>query len=282
MNASALYHGLIFGVSLLMLSGCLDSESPVDAQDTESHGGNPSVGVKCVIIRSDGVSYTSFWDELNDHWQRYGTTRISVDHRNLNHTNITESDLVASGADVLLIDDARNPLASQILSPSEVTAIVSYTRKGHGLIITGGTFRPIDHTPLTSLVGFTSAVSGGVYLGEYYRDSIAVCERHPVLLRNISDFVTSSNNFYSGSDWNYDGRSSRPEDWQSVISAPGARIIAFVWNLNHLVNEKQCSPISYMETSEYRSVFAGFRPSNWNAGTDDYQFYYNAIVWCKK
>ncbi len=236
--------------------------------------------IKAIVIRSDGNNYPSYWNYLNANWNRYGTARIIVDYLSFDHQNITLPELLASNADVIIIDDARNPQVSEILTQAEVSAIGQYVQGSHGVIITGGTLRPVTHSPFVSLMGFSQQAGGQVYFGETQPDSIVITDPQTQLFRNISSYTTASRNFYSGSDWNHDGIFGYPNDWNAVLTSTKARPVAFIWNLNHLTNHLECSLISYIEAPIYRGVFAGHRASSLIATTDDYQFYYNAIVFC--
>jgi|GEM_PF-2919853 len=238
--------------------------------------------VKVVIVRSDGNNYPTFWNSLNANWRSYGTTRLAVDYLSFDHQGITLAELLTSNADVVFVDDARNGLEGEILTPVEVDAVVQYVQKCHGLLITGGTFRPTEHAKFINLIGFSARVGGQVYFGESQADSIVITFAHPELFRNISTYRTASRNFYSGSDWNRDGTVGYPEDWKTELTSTKAQAVAFIWNVNHLTNHFECGTITYIEAPTYRGVFAGHRASGFSATRDDYQFYYNAIVFCAR
>jgi thermitase len=106
---------------------------------------NISVGtpVKAVVLRSYGNvesnSITS-WQALNNQWQLFGDTMVYVDYETLNKENITYDDIVATGADVLIISCACYSYSGWEFADSEINAITRYIHEGHGLIATAGTF----------------------------------------------------------------------------------------------------------------------------------------------
>jgi thermitase len=97
------------------------------------------VPVKAVVLRSYGNvesnSITS-WQALNNQWQLFGDKMIYVDYETLNKESITYDDIVATGADVLMISCAAGPE----FADSEIKAVTTYVHEGHGLIATAGTF----------------------------------------------------------------------------------------------------------------------------------------------
>jgi len=236
----------------------------------------PTEKIKAAVLRSSGSLLSSFWDDLNTYWSILGSTELIIDYSSLYKTGITYADIVATQAQILIIDDARTPTI--IFSPDEVDAIIQYVEEGHGLIITGATFRSVENWPFLSLLGFSQEAGGQVSFSAAQQDTIDIVEPNHPLFNHIPTYITASNKFYSGSDWDGDGDNGYPGDWETVLIDPDAKIVGYVWNLNHMSGKQECGPISYIEKSDYRAIFAGFTPASYSSTVKDYRFYYN----CKK
>jgi len=230
-------------------------------------------------LKSAGSDLPPFWGHLNNNWPDYGATKIIIDYSSLNKEEITYGEIVKTQAQVLIIDDARNPMRNQVFSPKEVSAIIQYIERGHGLIITGGTLRPVEHLSLLSLLGFSRNAGGGVYFGGAKQDTIDITVKSHPLFNQLPAYSTVSRSFYSGGNWDGDRNKGYPGDWEKVLVAPDAEIVGYIWNLNHLTDKRESSPICYIEKRDYRAVFAGHNPANISSTVDDRQFYYNMIVW---
>ena len=98
--------------------------------------------VKSIVLRSHGNNLPDFWAHLNTNWSQYGSTEVIIDYTSFGHDSINYNELLSSAADVVIIDDARNPLVNESFLDSEIAAIVQYVEDGHSLIVTGGTLRP--------------------------------------------------------------------------------------------------------------------------------------------
>jgi hypothetical protein len=112
----------------------------VDESNTENNvvWARISVGypLKAVVLRSGGSFGTEFWDILNGNWPGFGSTIIEIDCTSLTKYDITYDDLVATGADVLIISYALY----WAYTDQEIQAIMRYVYEGHGLIVTSSTF----------------------------------------------------------------------------------------------------------------------------------------------
>jgi hypothetical protein len=216
--------------------------------------------IKASVLRSSGSLKSSFWDNLNTYWSIMGPTELIIDYSSLYKTGITYSNIAATQADILIIDDARSPTI--IFSADEVDAIIQYVEEGHGLIITGGTFRSAGNWPFLSLLGFSQEARGQVNFGAAQQDTIDIVEPNHPLFKHLPTYITASDKFYSGSDWDGDGDNGYPGDWETVLIDPDAQIVGYVWNLNHM-----------------SAVFAGFTPASYSSTVKDYRFFYNMIVW---
>lgn len=237
--------------------------------------------IKAVVVRTHGQLDAEFWPRLHSDWAQYGNKEISIDYSTFHEQRITYEKLVSLQADVVIIDDAG--YGGQSFSPYsgvEVADIRKYIYQGHGLIVTGGTFRRVEHQRLIPLLGFSTMISGNIHFAESEEDSVEIKVGGHEVFRDLSSYKTGSGTFYATNDWDNDGNKGYPGDWQQVLTSPDARIIGFVWNLNHLEGRLESSPISYIETGDYRGIFAGHTPAKGDSTEDDYQFYYNAIVYC--
>jgi len=74
--------------------------------------------------------------ELNDHWDRYGDTRVIIDRSLIDVSSFDHADLVATGADVLWISNPAGGLKQY--TPAEIEAVAQYASEGHHVF---GTFR---------------------------------------------------------------------------------------------------------------------------------------------
>ena len=146
------------------------------------------------VVDSYGSNYTSwFWDELN---ATYGD--IIIDYATLAKPDITYNDLVNSGADVLIIDDAWNSAQTYgELTADEINAIAKYVDEGKGLIVTAGTFNSYlvpNHNQLAPLLGLNPNVfyewnDGTTYVGGDYTEIELLNPVHPVFKKIHNPFV---------------------------------------------------------------------------------------------
>jgi hypothetical protein len=258
--------------------GYLWADSQIDKMIYKINVLLPTEKIKAAVLRSSGSLIPFFWENLNNNWSLLGTIGVVIDYSSLNKTGITYADIVATQAHILIIDDkATNP--PLIFSPDEVDAIIQYVEEGHGLIITGAFFRPAENWPFISLLGFSQEAQGQVFFGAAQQDTIDIVEPNHPLFKHLPTYITASKAFYSGSDWDGDGDNGYPGDWETVLIDPDAQIVGYVWNLNHMSGKQECGPISYIEKSDYRAVFAGFTPASYSSTVKDYRFFYNMIVW---
>jgi hypothetical protein len=233
--------------------------------------------IKAVVLKSAGSDLPAFWIYLSSNWTIYGPEELFIDYSTLNKDDITYEEIVQTQAQVLIIDDARNPLNSQRFSPEEVSSIIQYVEEGHGLIVTGGTLRPVEHYSFLSLLGFSLQAGGQVYYSLGQPDTIDILELSHPLFASLPTYSTASNSFYSGSDWDNDGDRGYPGDWEYVLVDPAANIVGFLWN--SIYGQQEASPICTISKTNYRAVFAGHAPASFSPTSDDCQFYYNMIYW---
>ncbi|UCE73019.1 MAG: hypothetical protein JSV56_08240 [Methanomassiliicoccales archaeon] len=253
------------------------ADSQIDKMIYKINVLSPPEKIKAAVLRSSGSLMPFYWENLNSNWSLLGPTGVVIDYTSLYKLGISYADIVATQAQVLIIDDARSP--TTLFSPDEVDAIIQYVEEGHGLIVTGGTFRSEENWPFISLLGFSQDACGQVSFEAAQQDTIDIVEPSHPLFKHLPEYITASKKFYSGSDWDGDGYDGYPGDWETVLIDPDAQIVGYVWNLNHLSGEQESGPISCIEKSEYRAAFAGFTPANYSPTIKDYRFFYNMIVW---
>jgi hypothetical protein len=143
------------------------------------------VSQQAVIACSLDSCVTDFdpriYDEVNEHWYRYGDRPVVVDCLSLNLDPITYEDIVASGADVLVIHAAFVPF--WVFTLDEIDAITRYVSEGHGLLIIymlfGGLFAS-NNDLLLPLVGLNSSFETAMP-SYYYCDMVQILdEGHPL------------------------------------------------------------------------------------------------------
>jgi len=241
---------------------------------------DPGEAVSVLVLDHPPAWALAFWDRLVDEYSQYGNTEISIDYLSLAHSGITYDELLSSGAEVILF--SQSPTA--VCTEDEIQAVSWYVQQGYGLFVTGGTLRPSEHWGLVSLLGYSSAARGQVCYACVSSDAIEIIDEHSELFRDIASYETSSKIIYSGGIYGGDDLHMRVrEDWQDALVDPNAEIVAFILNSaswgDH--SEPLCSPISCVNEPSYRAVFAGHSPADYtHATSDDYQFYYNALVFC--
>ncbi len=121
--------------------------------------------IKAVVVDSWGnykSEYTLF-DELENNWIDYGSYLIDIDYQSLKKQDITYEDIVATGADVLILSNAwANGNYGMYLqyTDSEIQAIKRYVEEGHGLIGTSGTLSELvpNNIKLAELFGLENNI----------------------------------------------------------------------------------------------------------------------------
>jgi thermitase len=118
--------------------------------------------VKAVVLHSAGNVYSEIitnWQALTNNWYLFGDTMVYIDYTTLNKDGITYEDIVATGADVLIISCAYDPYAGWQFADSEIEAITQYVHEGHGLIATAGTLYSMvpNNNKLAPLFGLSEA-----------------------------------------------------------------------------------------------------------------------------
>ena len=236
--------------------------------------------ISACVLRSVGTERPEFWDYLNFSWENYGPVQVSVDYASLLHRTITHDVLEDYGCEVVIMEDARNPGRDHVFSTTEIYEINKYTRSGHGLIVTGGTLRRSEHGGLAGVLGYKENALGHVYYGSYKRDSIQVLLPDHPLMTNLPSYNTGSEHFYSMFA-RYSGVNDRWEEsaekWNEFSAQDHIDIVARIWN-QRVWTGMLSTVITAHTTDNYKTVFAGHSPTIDAHTLDDYQFYYNAIV----
>jgi hypothetical protein len=214
------------------------------------------VRIQAIVLPSGGTIYPEdfCWDELNLNWQDFGSIPIQIDYTTLaSISNFTLQDLIDSNADVLIM-----PYLFEAFSETEIVAITTYIRQGHGLLASG--FSLYYHTetlsPLFGLVDYITWSQNWVGSFEIITPS------HPVV-ENLPDPFST-----------YYGLSFFPEGtgWDSSVLA-GATYLALDASVANVSSFRYGSVLAYRGIV-YTSHFPELLSNN-----DDMQLVYNALTW---
>ncbi|MGB4204602.1 MAG: T9SS type A sorting domain-containing protein [Bacteroidales bacterium] len=212
------------------------------------------------VVDSYGSNFTSwFWDELN---ATYGD--IIIDYATLSKPDISYNDLVNSGAEVLIIDNAWN--AAQVygeLTTDEISAIAKYVDEGKGLVVTAGTLNSYlvpNHNQLAPLLGlipnaFYEWNDGVEYVGGEYIDIELQNPVHPVFKKIYNPFVPG----YASSAIPY------TKDWHDAID--DAEILAISSGNEAVI-------------TAYRNRIYLPHLLTLEVSANDYKLMYNSIIFC--
>jgi hypothetical protein len=123
--------------------------------------------VRAALVRSWNSGLASAWGELNRDWSLYGRVPIAIDASLGGADVFTYAELVASGADVVILSDPCG--GNQQFSAQEVADLEQYVAEGHNLIGTYLTFyrdtgtNLYDNRALTPLFGFAPGLAFAPY-----------------------------------------------------------------------------------------------------------------------
>lgn len=241
--------------------GVLADDSPAGVVDS------PDGIINAVVVRSLNACTSTgvFWASLNMNWPLYGDTPISIDYDNpdLCSGTITYSNLVASGAEVVILSDIAG--AGSQFTPAEIAAISAYAELGHNVI---GTYLMlqydvIDNRGLAPIFGLSPSI---VYTATDTPSSPNYLYVEPAnpLFNNLPASYASSGFPYSQIPLN-DGT----WDYADLVDA---RYVA--------KTADNTSVITVFEAPNYNAFYITSLPE-YGGGTDDEIFFYNALTYIK-
>jgi len=242
------------------------SPNPVRPRATAAHAvSSPNGAITAVVVKSWGACSSSglIWDSLNANWSSYGTIPISIDYSNpaLCGDSFSLADLEASGANVVILDDPAG--GNHQFTTDEMNALRTYASEGHNLIGTYLVFAwsggGIDNGALAPLFGLRM----GAYAGGTETVTPTYMERKPnfPLFRGVGNPYVSTG--YNAAQTPADG----------------------AWSANELLSktlmvgrtaDAKGTIVAHQGTGYY-SVYISNMPE-YNGGTADQQFFYNAII----
>lgn len=229
------------------------------SRPSASRGGS----ILAVVVKSWGncTSGGLIWDDLNANWSLYGPIPISIDYSNpgLCGDSFTLADLEASGADVVILSDPAGKGSGTAFTADEVTALGTYASEGHDLVGTFLTFAFgfIDNRALAPLFGLRRSNYGLISLTPTFH----LKRPNYPLFRDLPHPYVSVG---------YD---------QSQVPGDGR------WGANELLGTTGVAASSAQATAAivvheglgYTSIYVSSMPE-YGGGTEDEQFFYNAIV----
>jgi hypothetical protein len=219
--------------------------------------------IEAVVVKSwGGCSPPSLiWDSLNATWQDYGDVPIHIDYSYpglCDYGPVTYRTLLESGADVVIVSDpSGNPWQ---WSQDEVRALDRYVRAGHTVI---GTYLLLssggyDNRALAPIFGLPATPS---YSNQEVTPTYNVLEPSNPLFAGLPDPYVSVG--YNKSQTPSDG------SWDAG-DLTGARYVG--------MTDDSAAAILVYERTSYTAVYVTSMPE-FNGGTQDHQFFYNAITY---
>jgi hypothetical protein len=203
------------------------------------------------------------WEQLNSNWPSYGTTPIVV---NYNHPQlcggpVTYADLLASGADVLIISNPTG--GEEQYSVDEMAAILAYVQEGHNII---GTYL-LFQNPSSTKDNRGFAPLFGLHSTTTYTATSLISTTFNLIEPTNPLFRGMTNQYASGGL----ASSQVPEDnsWD-VQDLNGARIVAKTADND--------TAIFVYNGPRYYSIYVTNMPE-YSSSTEDARFFYNAITY---
>lgn len=144
--------------------------------------------VKAIVVHSSGNVLSQAianWITLTNNWELFGDTMVFVDYTTLNKEVISYADLVASGANVLIVSGAYDPNMGWEFTDSEIDAIERYVQEGHGLLVTGGTLGYL--VPNNNKLGRLLGIDTGVVWRMTHTDLLEVLDTTHPLLKGLTN-----------------------------------------------------------------------------------------------
>ncbi|MCK5292525.1 MAG: hypothetical protein KAR39_10990 [Thermoplasmata archaeon] len=279
-NIASIAQGGSQGVSFIWVPGatgdynvCIEAWQVQGETNLGNNEACKTIGVRNVaskkisIVRSMGTKsgpVIGTWMDLNANWESYGVTPLEIEWKLLNKTSITYADIVATGADTLLISlSAQLGLAGawSELSYAEIAAIKKYTVEGHGLVATGTTFYNSipNNDALLDMFGVVNQTFNQTFPSEI--DVNHESAGHPLLTNVAADPFVIGNNY-----------SSVPDDdstWDDPDMKPGSLGGTYV---------ARSTGLSVALVEYKQLVYISWIPE-WFGNTVDKQILYNSLAW---
>ena len=224
----------------------------------------PEGPINAVVVKDWGncSGGALIWDSLNANWANYGETQVTIDYSDANlcgGATLTYDNLVANGADVVIISDSVG--GGKRWTGDEIQELVRYLNDGHIVIATYATFQfpANDNRNLAPIFGLRSDLS-------YSSDA----------------FVTPTYNVISLSDTLFDGLGN--PFVSSGLSNSQVDTADGIWDNSDLAGASivaqtpdQVAVVTYYNPGPYIAVYISNMPE-FNGGVNDERFFYNAIV----
>ncbi len=211
--------------------------------------------VRVLLLRSWGV--TTGWEDLKTQWQNYGSIPIAIDDSTYIQSDFTYDDLVASGANVIVLSDPAGGL--QQYTPAEVLAVSQYASTGHTVLGTYAVFEwdQTDNRGLMSVFG----LKRGVMNTQSISNSFTQVKNAGCLFRNLA------------STWQSSGYA------QSQVPSPSLQWGQKALGSATLVaqSDNATGIVSVYGGPGYTSVYISNYPEFYGA-TNDLQLLYNAVT----
>jgi len=200
-------------------------------------------------------SYASYsfpvFADINENWNKYGSTPVFINYTSAYLRGFTEYDLV--DYDVLILSD--NVGAGCYLSSDEVAALSNFAADGHSIIGTYIIFESAEYG-LESIFGFN--IIGDAYTTGTQNQVWTQATQDP-LFNNIPSSWT-------GTSW--PGVMTPTAGWESIVNE--AEILA--------TNADETGVITIYNKAGYIAIYISYIPE-YAGGMSDTQLLYNAMVY---
>lgn len=226
--------------------------------------------INAVLVRSwnNCNSTSTIWESLNNNWPNYGTTPIYIDYTNndLCGGTITYNNLVASGADVVILSDPAG--GGEQYTPTEIADLETYAQEGHNFI---GTFLLLQFDPTDTDNRELAPIFGLEASGNYTSTTTPLTPTYNFLEPNFPIFNNMGASYTSGG-YPFYQIPTNDGTWDNNDLA-GARYIA--------KTADDAAVITVYDTPTYSAIFIANMPE-YQSGAIDERFIYNAITYQAK
>jgi hypothetical protein len=224
-----------------------------------SHESFPGNGfpIKVLLLKSWGVN--TGWELLKTQWWNFGRAAITIDDSTFIDSDFTYTDLLNSGADVIVLSDPAG--GNKQYSSDEIAAVAQYASAGHTVLGTFAVFGwgVTDNRGLMPVFGLNPALTytaTATISNSFVQDASQSC-----LFHNLTSPWQSSG-------WPYS---------QAPVSAQK-------WTHNALNrafavadSDSDVGIVSIYNGGNYAGIFISNYPE-YLAGTNDMQLLYNAVT----